>query len=157
MSFSVCFFIKKSTGMAYEISVFLENKIAHFEKITRVLKSEQINIRSLNLTNILHGWGVLNLLVDQPEKAYQALADQGNSVALREVIALEMKDEAGGLDELLVKIARVGIHIENAYSRLISQTNMAILILDVPDVLEARKLLEQNGIPILDDQTVYGK
>ncbi len=143
--------------MAYEISVFLENKIAHFEKITRVLKSEQINIRSLNLTNILHGWGVLNLLVDQPEKAYQALADQGNSVALREVIALEMKDEAGGLDELLVKIARVGIHIENAYSRLISQTNMAILILDVPDVLEARKLLEQNGIPILDDQTVYGK
>ena len=143
--------------MAYEISVFLENKIAHFEKITGVLKSEKINIRSLNLTNILHGWGVLNLLVDQPEKAYQALADQGNSVALREIIALEMKDEAGGLDELLVKIARVGIHIENAYSRLISQTNMAILILDVPDVLEAMKLLEQNGIPILDDQTVYGK
>jgi len=143
--------------MAYEVSVFLENKIAHFEKITNVLKSEKINIRSLNLTNILHGWGVLNLLVDQPEKAYQALSEKGNSVALREVIALEMKDEAGGLDELLVRIARVGIHIENAYSRLISQTNMAILILDVPDVLEATKLLEQNGIPILDDQTVYGK
>jgi hypothetical protein len=148
---------QKSTVMAYEVSVFLENKIAHFEKITNVLKSEKINIRSLNLTNILHGWGVLNLLVDQPEKAYQALSEKGNSVALREVIALEMKDEAGGLDELLVRIARVGIHIENAYSRLISQTNMAILILDVPDVLEATKLLEQNGIPILDDQTVYGK
>jgi hypothetical protein len=148
---------QKSTVMAYEVSVFLENKIAHFEKITNVLKSEKINIRSLNLTNILHGWGVLNLLVDQPEKAYQALSEKGNSVALREVIALEMKDEAGGLDELLVRIARVGIHIENAYSRLISQTNMAILILDVPDVLEAKKLLEQNGIPILDDQTVYGK
>jgi hypothetical protein len=148
---------QKSTVMAYEVSVFLENKIAHFEKITNVLKSEKINIRSLNLTNILHGWGVLNLLVDQPEKAYQALSEKGNSVALREVIALEMKDEAGGLDELLVRIARVGIHIENAYSRLISQTNMAILILDVPDVLEAKKLLEQNEIPILDDQTVYGK
>ncbi|WP_372946947.1 hypothetical protein [Mariniphaga sp.] len=143
--------------MAFEISVFLENKIAHFEGITNILKKEQINIRSLTLSNILHGWGVLNLLVDKPEKAYQALSEKGNSVALREVIALEMKDEAGGLDELLVQIARVGIHIENAYTRLISQTNMAILVLDVPDVLEAKKLLEQNGIPILDDQTVYGK
>lgn len=143
--------------MAFEISVFLENKIAHFEGITRILKQEQINIRSLTLTNILHGWGVLNLLVDQPEKAYKALAEKGNSVTLREVIALEMKDEAGGLDELLMRIARVGIHIENAYSRLISQTNVAILILDVPDVLEAKKLLVQNGIPILDDQMVYGQ
>jgi hypothetical protein len=142
--------------MAFEISVFLENKIAHFEGITNILKSEKINIRSLTLSNILHGWGILNLLVDQPEKAYKALAATGNSVVLREVIALEMKDETGGLDELLVRIARVGIHIENAYSRLISETGMAILVLDVPDVLEAKKRLEQNGIPILDDAMVYG-
>ncbi|MEE4287263.1 MAG: hypothetical protein V2I31_14005 [Mariniphaga sp.] len=149
--------IPKINIMAFEVSVFLENKIAHFEGITNILKQEQINIRSLTLNNILHGWGVLNLLVDQPEKAYQALTEKGNSVALREVIALEMEDETGGLDELLMKISRVGIHIENAYTRLISQTNMAILVLDVPDVIEAKKLLEQNQIPILNDQMVYGK
>lgn len=142
--------------MAFEVSVFLENKIAHFEGITNILKSEQINIRSLILTNILHGWGVLNLLVDNPEKAYQVLTNKGNSVALREVIALEMKDETGGLDELLVKISRAGIHIENAYTRLISQTGMAILVLDVPDVIQAKQLLVQNNIPILEDATVYG-
>jgi hypothetical protein len=151
------FIIKKTKPMAFEVSVFLENKIAHFEGITNVLKSAKINIRSLTLSNIAHGWGVLNLLVDQPEKAYQLLSDKGNSVVMREVIALEMKDEAGGLDELLVKIARVGIHIENAYSRLIAETGMAILVLDVPDVLEARKRLEQNGISILNDEAVYGK
>jgi hypothetical protein len=149
--------IPKINIMAFEVSVFLENKIAHFEGITNILKQEQINIRSLTLNNILHGWGVLNLLVDQPEKAYRALTEKGNSVALREVIALEMEDETGGLDELLMKISRVGIHIENAYTRLISQTNMAILVLDVPDVIEAKKLLEQNQIPILNDQMVYGK
>ena len=142
--------------MAFEISVFLENRIKHFERITNILREQQINIRSLTLTNMIHGWGVLNLLVDQPEKAYKALAGKGNSVAMREVIALEMKDEAGGLDDLLVKISRTGIHIENAYSRLIARDNMAILILDVPDILEAQKLLAHNGIPVLDDKTVYG-
>ncbi len=143
--------------MAFEVSVFLENKIAHFEGITNILKSEQINIRSLTLTNIMHGWGVLNLLVDQPEKAYKVLSDKGNSVALREVIALEMKDEAGGLDELLMQIARVGIHIENAYTRLIAEKNMAILLLDVPDVLETREKLKANGMAMLGDEIVYGR
>ncbi len=143
--------------MAFEVSVFLENKIAHFEGVTNILKSERINIRSLTLNNILHGWGVLNLLVDQPEKAYKVLSEKGNSVSLREVIALEMKDEAGGLDEVLVKIARTGIHIENAYSRLISEKNMAILILDVPDVIGAKEKLKSIGIAILEDHFVYGK
>lgn len=143
--------------MAFEVSVFLENKITHFEEITSILKEEQINIRSLSLNNIYHGWGVLNLLVDDPEKAYKVLSGKGNSVAMREVIALEMKDETGGLDELLVKIARAGIHIESAYSRLIAQNNQAILLLEVPDVLEAIRRLEINHVRILDDKTVYGK
>lgn len=143
--------------MAFEISIFLENKITHFEEITRNLKKENINIRSLMLNNIYHGWGVLNLLVDQPEKAYQVLSDAGNSVVLREVIALEMKDEAGGLDELLIKISRSGIHIESAYSRVITENKMAILLLEVPDVLDAMKRLEKNEIPILDDDIVYGR
>lgn len=143
--------------MAFEISIFLENKITHFEEITRNLKQENINIRSLLLNNMHHGWGMLNLLVDQPEKAYRILSDAGNSVVLREVIALEMKDEAGGLDELLIKISRVGIHIESAYSRVISEDKMAILLLEVPDVLEAVRRLEVNGIKVLDEKVVYGK
>ncbi|MCY1722852.1 hypothetical protein OU798_21065 [Prolixibacteraceae bacterium Z1-6] len=143
--------------MAFEISIFLENKISHFESVTSLLKKELINIRSLTLNNMAHGWGVLNLLVDQPEKAYKVLADKGNSVTMHEVIALEMKDETGGLDELLVKIARSGIHIDSAYTRLISETNMAILLLEVPDVLEAKRRLEVNHVHILDDKTVYGK
>jgi len=143
--------------MAFEISIFLENKITHFEKVTAVLKSASINIRSLTLTSMSHGWGILNLLVDQPEEAYKLLTDKGHSVSMQELIAMEMKDEAGGLDELLVKISRAGIHVENAYTRLISENNMAVLLLEVPDVLEAKRRLEINHVTILDDKIVYGK
>lgn len=142
--------------MAFEISVFLKNKITHFEEITRNLKKEKINIRSLTLNNINHGWGVLNLLVDQPEKAYQVLSESGNSVVMREVIALEMKDKSGGLDELLIKLSRTGIHIESAYSRLIDNNKTAILLIEVPDVLEAIRSLSGNKIQVMDDKIVYG-
>jgi len=143
--------------MAFEISVFLKNKITHFEEITRNLRNENINIRCLTLNNINHGWGVLNLLVDQPEKAYQLLTDSGNSVVMREVIALEMKDEAGGLDELLIKLSRTGIHIESAYTRLIADNKTAILLLEVPDAIEAAQRLKSNGITIINDNLVYGR
>jgi hypothetical protein len=143
--------------MAFEISVFLKNKITHFEEITRNLKKEKINIRSLTLNNINQSWGVLNLLVDQPEKAYQVLTESGNSVVMREVVALEMKDETGGLDELLIKLSRAGIHIESAYSRLITENKTAILLLEVPDVIEAIKSLKHNNINIIEDKLVYGR
>ena len=144
-------------AMAYEVSVFLENKIAHFELITKALKDEGINIRSLTLLNMAHGWGTLNLLVDQPEKAYKVLTEKGNSVVLREVVALEMKDKTGGLDELLLKIAKAGIHFDNAYTRLLAEKQIAILILEVSDVLEAKERLLKNGIVPLDSKAVYGK
>ncbi len=143
--------------MAFEISVFLKNKITHFEEITRTLRAENINIRCLTLTNINHGWGTLNILVDEPEKAYQVLTASGNSVVLREVIALEMKDEAGGLDELLLKLSKAGIHIESAYTRLIADNKSAILLLEVPDFIEAAQRLKNNKIPIVDDSFVYGR
>ena len=143
--------------MAFEISVFLENKIAHFEEITHRLREAKINIRSLMLNNIYHGWGVLNLLVDNPVKAYNILSETGNSVSMREVIALEMKDKSGGLDELLIKISRAGIHIENAYSRVIESDNIAILIIEVEDILRAKQKLEKQGIQLLNDEIVYGK
>ncbi|NQU86083.1 MAG: hypothetical protein HQ541_10010 [Mariniphaga sp.] len=142
--------------MAYEVSVFLENKIGHFEVITSILRDAEINIRSLTLNNISHGWGVLNLLVDQPEKAYGLLTEKGNSVALREVIALEMKDETGGLDELLLKLAKAGIHFDNAYTRLLSEKKIAILILEVADIIEAKERLQKNKVNILEDSVLYG-
>lgn len=142
--------------MAYEVSIFLKNKISHFEEITNILREAGINIRSLTLNNISHGWGVLNLLVDHPQKTYELLSKEGNSVTMREVIALEMKDEAGGLDELLIKLAKAGIHFDNAYTRLLSEKQIAILILEVSDVLEAKERFENNGIKILEDSVVYG-
>lgn len=141
--------------MAYEVSIFLENKIGHFERITSILKECKINIRSMAINDTANGWGILNLLVNNPEKAYEALSEKGVSVALRKVIALEMKDEAGGLDDLLMQVAKAKVNFNNAYGRTIEASKTAILILDVPDFEDSIKKLEENGIEVLEDQKVY--
>ena len=126
--------------MAYQVSVFLENKIGHFEKVTRVLKDVAVNIRTMTLTNTVNGWGILNLMVNDPGLAYKALSEQGFPAALREVIALRMKDKPGGLDELLVKIAEAGINFDNAVGKITDEGKNAILILDIADPVAAREI-----------------
>lgn len=142
--------------MAYEVSIFLENKIGHFERITSVLKEAKINIRSMAINDTANGWGILNLIVNDPIKAKDALSEKGVSVALRKVIALEMRDEAGGLDDLLMEVAKAEVNFDNAVGRVITEKQKAILILNVDDYAESIKKLEQQGVQIIDDQTVYG-
>uniref|UniRef100_UPI003216D878 hypothetical protein n=1 Tax=uncultured Draconibacterium sp. TaxID=1573823 RepID=UPI003216D878 len=142
--------------MAYEISIFLENRIGHFERITNVLKNSNINIRTMAINDTANGWGILNLLVDNPEKAYKALSEKGVSVALRKVIALEMKDEAGGLDDLLMQVAHAGVNFNNALGRIIQESQTAILVLNVDDYEESVRKLNDSGINTLEDQKVYG-
>jgi hypothetical protein len=143
--------------MAYQVSVFLENKIGHFERVTRVLKEINVNIRTMTLTNTANGWGILNLMVSDPEKACESLSEQGFSVALREVIALRMVDKPGGLDDLLVRIAGAGISFDNAVGRITDEGKSAILILDVRDPSEAREKLKAAGIYELESHIVYGR
>ncbi len=142
--------------MAYEVSIFLENKIGHFERITKVLKEAKINIRNMAINDTANGWGILNLLVNDPHKAYEALTEKGISVALRKVIALKMKDEAGGLDDLLMQVARAEVNFNNALGRIIQETQTAILVLNVDNYEESIEKLDKKGIQILDDASVYG-
>ena len=108
------------------------------------------------INDTANGWGILNLIVNDPIKAKEALAEKGVSVALRKVIALEMRDEAGGLDDLLMEVAKAEVNFDNAIGRVITEKQKAILILNVDDYAESIKKLEQQGVKIIDDQTVYG-
>ena len=101
--------------MTYQVSIFLENKLGRLEKVTSVLRDTQINIRSIHLNHTASGWGILNLVVSNPELAQQRLNESGMSAALREIVVVQMADNPGSLDELLKQIAKAGVNFTNAY------------------------------------------
>lgn len=67
-----------------------------------------------------------------------------------------MKDETGGLDDLLMQVARAEVNFNNALGRVIQETQTAILVLNVDNYEESIEKLDKKGIQILDDATVYG-
>lgn len=142
--------------MSHQVSVFLENKLGSIEKVTAVLSTAQIDIRSLHLNHTANGWGVLNLVVSDPEEAQRRLSAQGMASALREIAVVEMPDRPGGLDELLKSVVRAGVSFTNAYGRTIRDGESAFFVIDIQDMPEARERLRAVGLRILDDSAVYG-
>jgi len=142
--------------MAYQVSIFLENKIGHLERVTAVLKNAQINIRTMNLNHTSSGWGILNLVVSNPRLAQQLLNENGLSAALREIVVIEMNDQPGGLDDLLKEIVKAGVNFTNAYGRSAYANENAYFVIDTDDVVDARHKLIQAGLNLLSDETIYG-
>lgn len=142
--------------MAYQVSIFLENKIGHLEKVTAVLKAAQINIRTMNLNHTANGWGILNLVVSNPVLAHHLLNENGLSAALREIVVIEMADQPGGLDDLLKEIVKAGVNFTNAYGRSAYANENAYFVIDTEDVVDARQKLVAGGLKLLSDETIYG-
>jgi hypothetical protein len=142
--------------MAYQVSIFLENKLGHLQQVTSVLREARINIRSMHLNHTASGWGILNLVVSDPDKASALLNEKGISTALRKIAALKMDDQPGGLDDLLRLIAQAGVNFTNAYGRVVNDNQTAIFVLDIEDLQDAPNRLQQAGLEILSDPVVYG-
>ena len=142
--------------MTYQVSIFLENKLGHLEKVTAVLKKAEINIRSLHLNHTANGWGILNLVVSNPELAHKLLNESGMSAALREIVVVKMTDKPGGLDELLKDIVKAGVNFTNAYGRVVNEGVNAFFVIDVQDIPDDRLKLVNVGLEIISDHLVYG-
>lgn len=142
--------------MAHQVSVFLENKVGHLNRVTNVLKNNGINIRNMNLIHTANGWGILNLLVSDPVQACEKLDEAGMSASLRRIVAFEMTDLPGGLDDLLQKVAQAGVNFTNAYGRVVESGKKALFFIDVDDMDDVSEKLELAGLSPLSDELVYG-
>ncbi len=142
--------------MTYQVSIFLENKLGRLEKVTAVLKEAGINIRSIHLNHTANGWGILNLVVSNPELAHQQLNESGMSAALREIVVVKMADKPGSLDELLQDVVKAGVNFTNAYGRVVNDGDSAFFVIDIQDIPDAREKLTNVGLEIIVDRLVYG-
>lgn len=130
-----------------QISIFAENKPGRLASIAEVLESENVNILAFSIAEA-SGFGVIRALVDDPDKAYQRLTDQGYVVSSTDVIGVRMRDEPGGLKDIAKMLGDAGINIEYAYAY--SGRPSAVLILRVDQVEDAITALLAGGGQLLE-------
>ena len=137
-----------------QISVFLENKSGRLAAVTDLLYRHNVNIRALSIADT-SDFGILRMIVDQPQLAFNALKSEGFSVSMTEVIGIEMPDRPGGLAGVLRILESNGLNIEYLYAFIGRSENGALVICRVEHSEEAIKCLESNGIKVLSGEELY--
>ncbi len=132
-----------------QLSVFLENKSGKLIDAVKTLADNKINIRAMSIADT-KDFGILRLIVSDAEKAKTALSDQV-LCAVTDVIAVEMKDEAGALCGILDVLNKANINIEYMYAFTASTANGAYVVLRVDDNSVAESVLKKNGIATLNN------
>ena len=140
---------------AEQISVFLENKAGRLCEVTGVLAEAKINIRALALADT-SDFGVLRLIVDQTEKAKEALKKAGFTVGKTNVLAVEVPDRPGGLYEILNLLQTNSINVEYMYAFVQQSGSNAVMIFRFDNTDEALRVIQENGLRVIAGQTLYG-
>ncbi len=137
-----------------QISVFLENKSGRLVEVSRILGSHRVNIRALAIAETAD-YGVLRLIVNDPDLATGILRDGGFTVSETDVIAVEIPDEPGGLGKAFEPLENAGINVEYLYSFVEKSGESAIVVFRVEDLEGAIAALENAGISVMKGEDVY--
>ena len=140
--------------MIKQISVFLENKSGRLVRVAQVLGEAKISIRGLSIADT-SDFGILRMIVDQPDKAIFELKDKGIMATVTEVIAMEVPDNPGGLATILSYMQDAGINIEYIYSFIEKPTNNALIMMREEKIPDALAVLEKYNIPIDGGERIY--
>ena len=140
--------------MAKQINVFAQNRPGRLERLTEVLLEEGINIRAITIAGA-DDYGVIKLLVDDPERAHAALQREGFSAFMKEVIAVVMDDRPGGLHRVCRVLGESGVNIEDAYGFVFQDRKTAILVVEVEKIPEAEEIMRAKGLELLSDSELY--
>ena len=138
--------------MIKQLSVFLPNKPGILANFTELLEKNSINIRALTVADTVD-YGILRVIVNNPDKCIQVLKNANYMVSETEVIAVEVEDKPGGLRKIAKLMGDNGVNIEYIYSTL--TTSAAIILIRVNNNEKAEKLFQKASIKLLQGEELY--
>lgn len=130
-----------------QLSVFIENREGRLEEVLDVLKQKNVNILSMSLADT-SDYGLLRLLVDNPEVGKDALRENGFSAMLTDVLGIRLAHRVGQLQELLEVICKSHINIEYMYA-LSTGTDDASIVIKTSDLQKAAELLKETDVELV--------
>lgn len=139
--------------MIQQLSIFAENKRGAMGRITQILYDVGVNMNTL-ITNDSAEFGIVRMLVSDPEKAAEALGAAGYMCHTDRVAAAEIGDECGSLNKLLEVLSAGNINLDYLYVTYNTLSRLPVAILRCADLMEVEEFLQARGYHMLS--RIYG-
>lgn len=139
-----------------QLSVFVGNNNGTLAHITDVLAKNNINLLAISLADT-QDYGILRVIVNDIKLAKSALDENKIIASSRDVVAVSIPNESGGLSKVLNILSDNNISVEYSYSFTFSQNGNAYVVLRVNDNDATEKLLSAHGIKLLFEEDILSK
>lgn len=136
-----------------QISVFLENKKGRLYEVCALLGRHQINIRALNIAET-PDYGVLRMVVDQPDEAIRVLKERNIIASRTDVVAVEISDRPGGLADILKVLEGSDVNVEYMYGFFEKGPDKAVIVFRFDRPEDAIRLLKKHRIPVVQSADI---
>ncbi|NIR50702.1 ACT domain-containing protein [candidate division KSB1 bacterium] len=124
-----------------QLSVFVQNKVGSLGELSENLAKASINIKAFSVVDDLD-WGIVRLIVDDPDKAKEVLQKLGLMYGEGNVLTVELGNRPGALADLATKLAKKKINIEQAYATATEKGSLVVL--STTDDKKAHSLLSKT-------------
>lgn len=129
--------------------VFVENKAGSLKKVTNLLKEENINIYGFACFDAPE-FAIFRMVCNEPERAEKLLSEHGYMNRITQAIAVDMKDEVGGLDALLTVLSDSNVSLDYIYTSFHRQSLVPAVILQAEDIFVTESILKNNGFTVFN-------
>ena len=140
---------------AKQLSVFIENRKGRLGEVLHVLKENDVNIFSLSLADTTE-YGLLRVIVNNPERARDVLIDAGFSSMLTDVLIIKIPHVAGSLQKILEVIADNGVSIEYTYGLSVGGDDASI-VMKTSNLESACKVLREAKIDTMSIEEIVNR
>ncbi len=124
-----------------QFSIFLVNKPGVLTQIFRELARAKVNITTIAMMDSMEH-GVLRMVVDDPVAAKPVLARLNIPVTETDVLAVTLPNRPGAAADLCERLADAHINISYMYCTGGAAGGKSVVVLKVPDIKKAIKILE---------------
>jgi hypothetical protein len=134
--------------LAKQVSVFLENKSGRLNEVTRILGEAGINISAFSVADT-SDFGVLRMMVPDPENAVEVLRAHFFSAQITPVVMVKSPNKPGSLATLLRILSDENVFIEYIYAFSMNE-NSAVIVIRPSDTAKCIDVLDSHRGELLD-------
>lgn len=132
----------------HQISIFLENKYGKLTQVLGLLAEANTRIIAATVADTSE-FGIMRMIVDDPQTAYNKLKESNVSVNLTDVLAITTGSDAGAFAETIAHFTNAGLSIEYMYC--ISINGKSVLILRTNNREGAREVVRRQNLGYLTE------
>jgi hypothetical protein len=140
-----------------QLSLLVENRRGQLKRPCQALGRAGLDIVTLSLADTAQ-FGILRLVVRDPEAARRVLEAEGFVVNATEVLVVDVPDRPGGLGEVLERFDQAGIGIEYMYELgTPDRGRQATMVVRVEGAEAAVERLAPAGVRVLGRDEVLAR